>query len=165
MRTWVDAFEWICLTAIFFLLFYSMATQAPIHRDLPMSMARVGLVIGLLALFDFAVDVLRYEDWVLFSRAALLINVLNTWILLPAFLVALSFKLPQLLPKPITLTDPSETIDLTAFTNDGAQQQQQQQEQGTTTPAPPQSSFPATTNASPPAQTTTDVTPESNSLI
>uniref|UniRef100_A0A7S1D5E1 Uncharacterized protein n=1 Tax=Cyclophora tenuis TaxID=216820 RepID=A0A7S1D5E1_CYCTE len=148
MQVWVNAFEWVCLTVIFFLLFYSVATQAPSQRELPMSMVRVGLVIGVLSLFDFAADVLRYEDWRLFSSLALLAGALNTWILLPSFLIALSFQLPKLVPKPITI-EHNETIDLMSMTR---------------TPAPPagtplgQPGSAAAAAAAAPTTTTTTVT-------
>ena len=147
MQTWVDAFEWICFTVIFFLLFFSITTQEDSRKVLPNWLAYIGLMIGLLSIMDFGSDILIYEDAQTFGYAALVTNILSTWVLLPIFLIALAFYFPKLAPDSISFTPSGgddRTIELSttptaAATNGG--------EPGTPSRAPPAQMFAASPTA------------------
>jgi hypothetical protein len=93
MTLWVDAVEWLALFGISVLLFISIHTQK--ERLLSLPWASVGLVMGLLALIDFAADILRLESWRTFAEVAFWITMLNRLILLPVWLVWLGYQLPR----------------------------------------------------------------------
>lgn len=93
MILWVDAVEWLALFGISVLLFISIHSQT--ERLLSLPWASVGLVMGLLALIDFAADILRLESWRSFSEIAFWITMLNRLIILPVWLVWLGYQLPK----------------------------------------------------------------------
>jgi hypothetical protein len=93
MTLWVDAVEWLALLGISVLLFVSIHSEK--ERLLSMPWASVGLVMGLLALIDFAADILRLESWRTFSEIAFWITMLNRLVLLPVWLVWLGYQLPS----------------------------------------------------------------------
>jgi hypothetical protein len=93
MILWVDAVEWLALFGISVLLFVSIHSQT--ERLLSLRWAAVGLVMGLLALIDFAADILRLESWRTFSEIAFFITMLNRFVVLPVWLVWLGYQLPR----------------------------------------------------------------------
>ena len=96
---WVDAFEWLALFGIFACLYYSIVTLPHDDHSLGIWLARLGLLIGILCLFDFVSDLLRVESWSSFSKFAILISIVNMLVLLPCWLVLLSIQLPSAQPK------------------------------------------------------------------
>lgn len=96
---WVDAFEWLALFGIFCCLYYSIVTLPQDGHSLGIWLARLGLLIGILCLFDFVSDLLRVQDWSAFSKFAILISIVNMLVLLPLWLVMLSMQLPGAQPK------------------------------------------------------------------
>lgn len=95
---WVDAFEWICLFGILVLLYFSIGTQLPEQRVLPLWWARLGLFIAFMAFVDFAADLLRLEEFRTFAEFAIAIAIINTCILLPIWLLCLSCYLDKTMP-------------------------------------------------------------------
>lgn len=95
----MDAFEWLALFGIFCCLYYSIVTLPNDGHSLGIWLARLGLLIGILCLFDFISDLLRVQNWTAFSKFAILISIVNMLVLLPIWLVMLSFQLPAAQPK------------------------------------------------------------------
>merc|ERR1711937_608242 len=99
MINWVDAFEWICLFIIMSLLYFSIGTQMPERRALSMGWARLGLVVAFLCVLDFAADLLKVTvEWRTFQRMAIGSTIINTWILLPLWLLWLSCTIHKVMP-------------------------------------------------------------------
>mmetsp|Transcript_5595 Transcript_5595/g.8103 ORF Transcript_5595/g.8103 Transcript_5595/m.8103 type:complete len:307 (+) Transcript_5595:44-964(+) len=96
---WIDAFEWISLFFVLILLYFSVGTQMDDQRKLDMWWARLGLFIGFLTFVDFAIDVLRLEDWKTFTQIAIAISFFNTVLLLPIWLIWLGFSMHTVLPQ------------------------------------------------------------------
>mmetsp|Transcript_23917 Transcript_23917/g.55809 ORF Transcript_23917/g.55809 Transcript_23917/m.55809 type:complete len:279 (+) Transcript_23917:80-916(+) len=96
---WIDAFEWLALAFILILLYYSVGTQSDDQRAMPMWWARLGLASALLSIIDLTADILRIEEWMLFTRISMLFTVLNTLIILPVWLLILGFRMNTTLPK------------------------------------------------------------------
>lgn len=95
----MDAFEWLALFGIFACIYYSIVTMPHDNHSLGIWLARLGLLIGILSLFDFISDLLRVQSWAAFSKFAILISIVNMLVLLPTFLVMLAFQLPAAHPK------------------------------------------------------------------
>lgn len=117
MLLWVDAFESLALFGIVAVFFFSIGTE-PRHRLVSEAkeqsadgsasdVARVtvqptfrrrfayyGLFVGVLALLDFILDVLRFVDWRSFGFPALLLQVTVRVIFLPIWLLCLARQLP-----------------------------------------------------------------------
>lgn len=96
---WVDAFEWICLFSILTLVYISVGTQLEEARKLPMWWARLGLFISFLTIINFIADLLRLEEWMSFAKFSVFVAIVNTLVLLPAWLVYLAFSLHKILPQ------------------------------------------------------------------
>jgi hypothetical protein len=111
MITWVDAAEWLALFGITVLLFVSIYRQE--ERIFSMSWASVGLVMGLLALVDFAADILRLQSWRTFSNIALWTTMINRIILLPVWLLWLGYQLPKAKELATTLRSDDKGLELT----------------------------------------------------
>eukprot|EP00543_Licmophora_paradoxa_P001207 CAMPEP_0202449714 /NCGR_PEP_ID=MMETSP1360-20130828/8431_1 /ASSEMBLY_ACC=CAM_ASM_000848 /TAXON_ID=515479 /ORGANISM="Licmophora paradoxa, Strain CCMP2313" /LENGTH=316 /DNA_ID=CAMNT_0049067741 /DNA_START=38 /DNA_END=988 /DNA_ORIENTATION=- len=105
LTLWIDAFEWIALFFVMILLYFSVGTQTDEQRGLDMWWARLGLFIGFMTFVDFAIEILRLEDWRTFSQIALAVSFINTVLLLPMWLIWLGFSIQNTLP------DYSENID------------------------------------------------------
>jgi len=102
LTSWVNAFEWICLSAIFLILFIDIAL-AKWQRNLSendvkftITWASLGLIIGLLGWLEFVSDILRTKNWRVFSKVSHTIAVINLWLLLPVWLLMLGMKLPKM---------------------------------------------------------------------
>jgi hypothetical protein len=89
----------LALFGIFAGLYYSIVTLPHDGHSLGIWLARLGLLIGLLCLFDFVSDLLRVENWSAFSKFAVLISIVNMLVLLPCWLILLSIQLPSAQPK------------------------------------------------------------------
>jgi hypothetical protein len=66
----------------------------------------MGLFIAFLTFIDFSADVLRLDEWQSFSAVAIAVTVVNTLILLPAWLIILSFTLQKAIPEYSERDDP-----------------------------------------------------------
>lgn len=98
----MDAFEWLALFGIFCCLYYSIVTLPASDSNghsFGIWLARLGLLIGILCLFDFISDCLRIESWSTFSKFAILISIVNMLALMPLWLIMLSCQLPTAQPK------------------------------------------------------------------
>ena len=92
-----DAFEWICLTGIFFCTFLSV-------RKWRMTVDRTSfgarwngltLFVSLLSLAEFVAQVLRFEGFRTAGRISLIYGAINRLILIPAWILALGVQLPR----------------------------------------------------------------------
>lgn len=95
MQFWVDAFEWMALFLIMVFVFVSVRRYRVLD---PAAFGSVwnylGLLVGVVALGDFVSEVLRITNFGLFSQISFGIGVANRLVLLPAWLIMLSFRLP-----------------------------------------------------------------------
>jgi hypothetical protein len=90
---WVDAIEWLALSAILTFIAWSVRTQQP--RLFSMKWALFGLSIAGLCFFDFCANILRFSSWMTFSSIAMIITSLNRLFLLPIWLILLARQLPR----------------------------------------------------------------------
>mmetsp|Transcript_1242 Transcript_1242/g.1601 ORF Transcript_1242/g.1601 Transcript_1242/m.1601 type:complete len:314 (-) Transcript_1242:119-1060(-) len=90
---WIDAFEWVMLSIILTLIFASNATCEP--KFFARRWSFLGLIIGSLCWLTFISDILRFVSWRFFMGVALVGSVMNSFILIPLWLVLLAFMLPR----------------------------------------------------------------------
>jgi hypothetical protein len=95
---WVDAFEWLALFGILVLTYFSVGTTPENKHTFGRFWPFLGLVIAFLCFVDFAADVLRLEEWRVFSKFAVFVSVVNTVFLLPAWVIMLGRVLPKSMP-------------------------------------------------------------------
>lgn len=88
LAVWVDSLEWLFLSMILFLVFFSVASK----QDSLWSMrwAILGVVIGVLSFMDFSFSVLRFKSWRTFSTLAFAVTCITRLVLMPIWLVWLS---------------------------------------------------------------------------
>ena len=100
MLLWMNAFEWICLFGILTLIFFSVRAEHKNLREGAVTFgkkwATLGLVIGILGLFEFLADILRFQYWRFFARASFGIAIVNTLILLPIWFIILGRQLTSI---------------------------------------------------------------------
>jgi len=100
LSTWINAFEWISLSAIFTILFVLVSSEHKHLREgavtFDFSWAILGQVIGILAFCEFVSELLRTSSWLVWSRFSHAISIINLWILLPIWLILLGMKLPKI---------------------------------------------------------------------
>jgi hypothetical protein len=89
LSAWVDAMEWLFLSAILLLVYRSVASQNTTSAW-SMRWATLGLFIGVLSFVDLSFNVLRFQSWGTFSVLALLVTTLTRLVLMPVWLVWLS---------------------------------------------------------------------------
>jgi hypothetical protein len=89
---WIDAAEWLFLAAIFFLLYYSVRRSEEAHFH--PNWSRLGLLLGVLAFFDFSSEVMRLRDWRTFSKFAIFLSMGSRMVLMPIWLIWLGKQLP-----------------------------------------------------------------------
>jgi hypothetical protein len=94
LSAWVDALEWLFLSAILLLVFLSVASHHN-QRERTSSAwsirwATLGLFIGVLSFVDLSFNVLRFRSWGTFSVLALLVTSVTRLVLMPTWLVWLS---------------------------------------------------------------------------
>jgi hypothetical protein len=116
MILWVDAVEWLALFGISVLLFISIHSQK--ERLLSLPSASVGLVMGLLALIDFAADILHLESWRSFSEIAFWITMLKRLIILPVWLLWLGYQLPKAKELAATLRSDDKGLEMSIVAPD-----------------------------------------------
>lgn len=94
MMTWIDALEWLCIFFIMIILFFTVRYERNFNNSpFGTKWAALGLVFGTLGLFEFIAEMLRLQNWMTFTRVALVFSIINTWILLPVWLFVLSRQL------------------------------------------------------------------------
>ena len=89
---WIDAVEYLFLSGILILFAFSIQTDNQLFGK---RWAKFGLIMAALGIIEFAVAILRFENWGVFSTAGALINILNQLILFPVWLVWLGRQLPK----------------------------------------------------------------------
>jgi hypothetical protein len=94
MILWIDAFEWLAIFGIMCCMYYSVVTLPDENQMFGIWLVWLGLLIGILCIFDFAADILRFTTWSTYSKVATILSILNSLILLPMWLIKLSFQLP-----------------------------------------------------------------------
>mmetsp|Transcript_49921 Transcript_49921/g.74470 ORF Transcript_49921/g.74470 Transcript_49921/m.74470 type:complete len:287 (-) Transcript_49921:354-1214(-) len=105
MLTWIDAFEWLALFGVFSLIYYSVGTANDEVRVFSRWWSGLGLLIAFLSFVDFALDVLRWEDWKTFTMIAILVSFANSIVLIPIWLLWFGYSLPKSQPKFNSETD------------------------------------------------------------
>jgi len=97
-RLWVDAIDWLFLGLALFAMSTSVNQARQSGRDqetFPARWGRLGALVGSLALVDFVVECAQFTiDWKLFVVTTAL-SLLNTLVLLPAWLLWLGVELPR----------------------------------------------------------------------
>ena len=97
MLLWISAMEMLFLAIIFLLLFVSIKSQHVNNNNrrlFSMKWVYFGVILAALCSLDFAAEILRFENWRLFSAFSILITFLNRVILFPAWLLWLGRQLP-----------------------------------------------------------------------
>jgi len=98
--TWVDAFEWLCLSLVFMILYFEMKTSHTLKREGEITfepcLATLGLVISYFAFFEFLAQLARAASWNLWTTVSFYMLITNLFILLPCWLVLLGGSLPQI---------------------------------------------------------------------
>jgi len=91
---WIDAAEWLFLSAIFTLLYVSVFSTvgSPFTR----SWARLGLAIAALAFVDFSSEVLRLKSWMTFSFVSIIISYVSRLLCMPIWLLWLGRQLHRI---------------------------------------------------------------------
>eukprot|EP00587_Corethron_hystrix_P007802 CAMPEP_0113323658 /NCGR_PEP_ID=MMETSP0010_2-20120614/16473_1 /TAXON_ID=216773 ORGANISM="Corethron hystrix, Strain 308" /NCGR_SAMPLE_ID=MMETSP0010_2 /ASSEMBLY_ACC=CAM_ASM_000155 /LENGTH=259 /DNA_ID=CAMNT_0000182673 /DNA_START=289 /DNA_END=1068 /DNA_ORIENTATION=- /assembly_acc=CAM_ASM_000155 len=96
MTMWINAFEWISvffiMTMIFFTTNYERKHDANLAFGYKWSV--LGLAIGILGLFEFIAELLRFVSWRTFSTFTIIIRIINMWVLVPTWLYVLGKQLP-----------------------------------------------------------------------
>lgn len=105
MVLWVEMFEWFAIFAMLLLLYFSVRglMTTPMNVDgsgggqlsftFGKCWAHLGLFISLLALLDFASQVLRLVQWRMFTEIGLLLGIINRLIFFPLWLCLLGKQL------------------------------------------------------------------------
>lgn len=91
---WVDGWEYFALFGILLMNFLSIRTSTIGLLGNEMCWAGTGLFIGLLSLADFIFIFIRFKSWSTYNLVSLLMTIMIRMILLPSWLLMLSFKLP-----------------------------------------------------------------------
>ena len=93
---WVDAAEWLFLSLIFLLVFFSIRRKPQgLRRLFSIQWGAFGLVVSFMCLLDFAADVLRFKSWLTFTSVAMITSIINRLILFPIWLIWLSRQIPK----------------------------------------------------------------------
>jgi len=98
---WIDAFEWLALSAILIIIYASADSERKEGEDagsFSTTWAHYAVVIGTLCWFDFLADILRLENWKVFMSVAIFISSLNMLILFPVWLLMLGKQLSMAKP-------------------------------------------------------------------
>ena len=90
MLLWADAIEYFFLAVVFILLFISTKGQA---SPLSTSWSCFGLFLALLCIVDIAAEILRFNNWMLFSQICFWISTANRCVLFPNWLMWLGVQL------------------------------------------------------------------------
>lgn len=92
----VDSFEWLCLAGIFSFTFLSVYQwRKEDQTSFGPRWNSLGLFIGLLAIIEFSMEIVRFEGYQFATPIVLLYSALNRLILIPAWIISLGFQLPK----------------------------------------------------------------------
>jgi len=87
MTMWIDATEWLCLFGILTLIFFSVSSENKSAQEGNATFgdkwATLGLTIGFLGIFEFACELLRLWNWMLFAQIGMILSIINLIFLLP----------------------------------------------------------------------------------
>merc|ERR1712087_42040 len=113
---WIDSFEWIILFQIMLIVHFSISGEESGKKSFPAWWGYFGVVIGFISILDFVAEVLRLQNWVMWSVGAAAATFANRVIFLPLWLLVLSRRLPEAIEKVGFGTrdkDSSEEVDET----------------------------------------------------
>ena len=92
----VDSFEWLCLAGVFSFTFFSVYLwRQTDETSFSPRWNALGLFISLLAIIEFAMEIVRFEGYEFATPIVLLYSALNRLILIPAWIISLGFQLPK----------------------------------------------------------------------
>jgi hypothetical protein len=94
MILWVDSWEYFALFGIMVCMFMSIRTAPSGPLADAMCWGGLGLFIGLLSLADFVFLMVRFVDWDTYNLVVIIFSIIIRLLLLPAWLIILSVKLP-----------------------------------------------------------------------
>jgi len=109
MMIWTDAFEYAVLASILIITFVSVKTSP--KTPFPQSWATFSLIVGILCALDFVFAMLRLLNWEVFGFFLLLSQV-GTVVLVPVWILVLSFLLPDAVDT-ITMEDDRNDLEMT----------------------------------------------------
>lgn len=95
---WIDAFEWICLSSVFVLIYYSARTERNSQTNMKSfnsAWYRFGLLIGIMCWLDFLSEVMRFVNWNIFTELSFTLSNINTVFFLPLWVLHLGSQLPS----------------------------------------------------------------------
>jgi hypothetical protein len=92
---WVEAFEWLAMGGIMFLLFVSISTESEHPAVFSRRFGRLSLFISLVSVCTFAAHVFRIESHRVFVVWQFILLTVNVLILYPLWFVYLSKRLPE----------------------------------------------------------------------
>jgi hypothetical protein len=115
MKFWVDAFEWIALATVMFMIHLAVCRYRAIALE-PFGACwnALGMFIGLLSLLDFVTEVLRVTNFRVFSAIAFWYGTVNRLIFIPLWLIVLGWRLPYALLKLEEEEEKKETFEAKA---------------------------------------------------
>ena len=95
--TWIDALEWICVFFIMTIIFFTVRYERRHNNALAFGKrwSALGLTIGILGLFEFLSDLMRFSSWVTYIKISFVISIINMWILVPIWLYVLGNQLSE----------------------------------------------------------------------
>jgi hypothetical protein len=94
MILWVDSWEYFAVFGIMTCMFLSIRTSPSGVLGDSMCWGGLGLFLGLLSLANFVFLMVRFIDWDTYNLVVIIFSVIIRLILLPAWLIILSVKLP-----------------------------------------------------------------------
>ena len=95
MMLWVDAFEWFCVFGIMTIIFFTVRYERKYDNNFALgkNWSILGFLIGVLGFLEIISDLLRFSNWRVFTEFALVINIINMWLLVPIWLYVLAKQL------------------------------------------------------------------------
>lgn len=94
LTLWVDSVEYLALSIMFSMIFWSIYSMGNMPQSVGMGLAGFAFFIGVLSLADFIAYVVRLKFWATASLIGRIISVLNRVIFIPLWFLILSCKLP-----------------------------------------------------------------------
>jgi hypothetical protein len=89
---WIDSVEFLFLSVILILLVVSIKQDNQLFAT---KWAKFGVLLAVLGIIEFAVSILRFDNWMVFSTIGILINALNQLLLFPIWLIWLGRQLSK----------------------------------------------------------------------
>lgn len=92
----ISSFEWLALTGVFLCTFVSVVGwRKEEQTSFGPRWNALGLFIGLLAILEFAAEIVRFEGFKFSGPIVILYAAINRLILIPAWIISLGYQLPQ----------------------------------------------------------------------